>query len=242
MSGYSERRWITAVAATLVPGLLAGCSGGDSAAPPPSSPPAKAPTPARTLPRGATATPPTQPLRLTKKMTRPGTRLRFGQKAIVPIRDYHPLPKTFAEGVLGIVVKRLRQAPGSKINGNFDDSGRAVLKRSTAFYAEIVITNESGNPMSLSLPDFEGRRSGGEPNDVSLLGGELPGCPENPSPDSFDHKGARWVTCKLWASTSSSPLREIHYLAPPYGKNAQHPNSPAPDFNQHYELGAIIWH
>ncbi|MFI0449346.1 hypothetical protein [Actinomadura sp. 6N118] len=185
---------------------------------------------------------PTQPLRVTGKMTRPGTRLRFGQKAMVPIREFNPLHKTYEEGVLGIAVQRIRQTSGSKIRGNFDADDRALLKGSTAYYAEIVITNESGNAMSLSTPRMEARRSGGEITNVSLLGGELPACPEVPAPATFDHKGARWVTCKLSLSTRSDPLREIHYMAPPYGTNAKHPDDPAPSFNDHDELGPIIWH
>ncbi|MFG1997721.1 hypothetical protein ACGFNU_01085 [Spirillospora sp. NPDC048911] len=172
-------------------------------------------------------------------MTRPGTRLRFGQKAIVPIREYNPLHKTYDEGVLGITVQRIRQTSGSKVAGNFDADSRAILKRSTAYYAEIVITNESGNPLSLSVPRMEFRRSGGDITNVTMIGGSLPGCPEKPVPDSFDHKGARWVTCEL--SVATTPLREVHYIAPPYGKNAQHPDDRAPSFNEHYERGAIIW-
>jgi hypothetical protein len=240
-----SRRRIEAVAAALVLGLpLVGCSGGDGTARPASTPTVKVPVPSPTLslPRGATTTTPTQPLRLTGKMTRPRTRLRFGQKAIVPIREYNPLRKSYGEGVLGIMVQRIRQTRGSRVEGNFDAPSRALLKRSIAYYAKIVITNESGNAMSLSMPRIEARRSGGGVGNVSLLGGELSGCAESPSPDSFDHKGAQWVTCEFWVSTPSYPLREIHYMTPPYGKNAQHPNDPAPSFDRYYDLGAIIWH
>jgi hypothetical protein len=239
---HRSRRRIEAVAAALVPGLLlAACSGGDGTAKPvhTSTVQAPLPAPALSLPRGATTTLPTQPLRVTGKMTRPGTRLRFGQKAIVPVRDYNALRKGYTEGVLGVVVQRIRQARGSRVEGNFDAASWAVLKRSTAYYAKIIITNESGNPMQLPVPRFEARRSGGGPADVIVLGGKLPGCAETPSPDSFDHKGARWVTCGLWVSTY--PLREIHYTNPPYGQNAQHPSDRAPSFSRYYNLGAIIW-
>ncbi len=183
---------------------------------------------------------PTQPLRVTGTMTRPGTRLRFGQKAIVPVREYNALRKSYVDGVVGVVVRRIRQTPGSRVGGYFDAASRAVLKRSTAYHAEIVITNESGNPMSLSFPRFEGRREGGGLADVSLLGGRLRGCEESPSPDSFDHKGARWVTCGLWVSTY--PLKEIHYMSPPYGRNAQYPEDRAPSFEKYYDRGDLIWH
>ncbi|MGK5557045.1 hypothetical protein ACSNOI_36090 [Actinomadura kijaniata] len=174
-------------------------------------------------------------------MTRPRTRLRFGQKAIVPFRDYHPLHRTYQEGVLGIVVKRLRRAPASRLRGNFDEDSRKVLKRSVAYHAEIVITNESGNAMSLGLPRLEARYTGPQWGHVTVFGGALPGCRETQVPKTFDHKGARWVTCKFWVTTPSRPLTEVHYLGPPYGRNAQHPSDRAPSFNEHYDLGTIVW-
>jgi hypothetical protein len=228
------RSRIGAVAVALV---LAGCSGGGGTA----KPTARAPIPAPVLtpPRGSTTNVPTQPLKVTGTMTRPKARLRFGQRAIVPVREYNALRKSYTDGVLAIVVRPIRQTRGSRVEGNFDAASRAVLKRSTAYYAEIVITNESGNPMSLSVPRFEARRGGGEIGDVSVLGGKLAGCPESPSPDSFDHRGAQWTTCEFWLSTV--PLREVHYLNPPYGTNAQHPNDRAPSFSRYYGLGDIIW-
>jgi hypothetical protein len=118
-----SRRRIEAVAATLVPGLLlAACAGGAGTAKPVFTSTVKAPppTPALSPPRGGATTLPTQPLRVTEKMTRPGIRLRFGQKAIVPVREYNALRKSYIEGVLGIVVRRIRQTRGSRVEGNFD--------------------------------------------------------------------------------------------------------------------------
>lgn len=238
--------------AVIVPGLLvAGCSGDDDTAQPVPTATVTAPTPTPT-PKRMTQTPtnptrdatrpPTGPLRLTKGMTRPGTRLRFGQKAIVPIRQYYSFTKTYTEGVLGVVVQRIQRAPGSKIEGNFDAKSKALLKSHTAYYAKIVITNESGNAMSLIEPHFDALRSGGRQPDLALIGGDLPGCRGTSSPDSFDHKGAQWVTCEVGASSPSRPIREIRYEDPPYGKEIQTwDDDPAPRFNQYYDLGAITW-
>jgi hypothetical protein len=233
--------------------LLAGCSEGDNTAqsvptatvttPPPSPTPKRVtPTPTKAT-RNAT-TPPTGPLRLTKGMTRPGARLRFGQKAIVPIRQYNSFPGTYTEGVLGVVVQKIQRAPGSKVEGNFDAKSTALLKSHTAYYAKIVITNESGNAMSsLIEPRFDPVRRGGQQPDLALIGGDLPGCRTTSSPDTFDHKGAQWVTCEVGASSPSRPIREIRYDAPPYGTEIQTwDDDPAPKFNQYYDLGAITWH
>jgi hypothetical protein len=47
-------------------------------------------------------------------MTRPGARLRSGQKAIVPIRQYNRFGGTYTQGVLGVVVQQIQRAPGSR--------------------------------------------------------------------------------------------------------------------------------
>jgi hypothetical protein len=239
--------------AVIVSGLLvAGCSEGDNTAqsvptatitmPTPTPTPKRVPPPPTRATHNAT-TPPTRPLRLTNGMTRPGARLRFGQKAIVPIRQYNSFGRTYAEGVLGVVVQKIQRAPGAKVEGNFDAKSTALLKSHTAYYAKIVITNESGNAMSLIEPRFDAVRRGGRQPDLVLIGGDLPNCRTTSSPESFDHKGARWVTCELGASSPSRPIREIRYEDPPYGKEIQTwDDDPKPRFNQYYDLGAITWH
>ncbi|TDB88505.1 hypothetical protein E1264_11225 [Actinomadura sp. KC216] len=176
-------------------------------------------------------------------MTRPGTRLRFGEKAIVPVREYHPLQKVYTEGVLGIVVHRIRTTPGSRVRGNFDEEDRALLKRHIAYHAKVTITNESGNAFSPGTP-----RLGGDFGDwgpaVTMLGEEgLPGCREGNPPDldEFGRKGAEWKTCVLGVSSRSRPMTAVQYDDPPYGKDVQFQDDPSPDFNKHYNLGPITW-
>ncbi|MQA97388.1 MAG: hypothetical protein GEV11_23135 [Streptosporangiales bacterium] len=176
-------------------------------------------------------------------MTRPGARLRFGEKAIVPVRHYYPLLKTYDEGVLGIVVQRIRTTPGSEVQGNFGEDSRAVLKRHTAYHAKIIITNESGNAFSPGTPRFTGEF--GDFGPAVTVSGEmrLPGCREGYPPDSgeFDRMGAEWKTCILAVSSRSRPMTEVRYDDPPYGKEIQFEQDPSPDFSEHYDLGAITW-
>ncbi|MEV4757809.1 hypothetical protein AB0J86_22210 [Micromonospora sp. NPDC049559] len=230
------------VAAALA---VTGCSGGDRGAGPAPAPGASTTAaatpgalPSLTVPTPVATTPLAGPIRLTAGMTRPGTRLRFGQKAIVPIRQYHPW-RGFTEGTLGIVVERLQHVPATRVEGNFDASSRELLNRSTAYYVKIVITNESGNPMSLDVPRLDGVTRDGRSTDTALHGGELPGCEERGSPEPFGHRGATWVTCELWVSSAARPIERVVYREAPYGDA-----NPAFDdarFNQHYRLGLITW-
>jgi hypothetical protein len=176
-------------------------------------------------------------------MTPAGTHLRFGQKAVVPLRGYDSFSGTYTEGVIGIVVEPIQQVPGDQIVGNFDANSRSVLSSSAGYYTRITITNERDNDLSgVVVPRFDLRTAGGGEPDIALVGGEATGCPEVPgSPPSFDHRGATWVTCKAGASSPSLPLTEVHYLAPPYGEEIQTYDAPAPQFNQYYSLGAIVW-
>jgi hypothetical protein len=237
-------------------GAVAGCSGGDNSAqlPPPTTATAAAtpsPTPTPTLTPTPTPTPtpgqfpstvaPTGPLRVTKGMTRPGTRLRFGEKAIVPIRYYNSFVGTHSEGVISIVVQRIQHTAGSKVEGNFDAKSLALLKNHTAYYAKITITNESGNDLSsIVVSEFNGYRRGGREPDGQLIGGELEACPEEYA-ESFDHKGASYATCEIAISSRSRPVREIHYSGPPYGVEHQLFDDPPPRFNDYYDLGDIVW-
>jgi hypothetical protein len=173
-------------------------------------------------------------------MTRPGTRLRFGQKAVVPVRQYDLRRDAYTEGVLGIVVRQIQHIPGSELDGAFDRNSWAVLKRQTAYYAKIVITNESGSAMWLGTPRFEGLTSSGESPHTVVLGGEVPACAMRGSPVRFDHRGAQLTTCELVVSPPSRPIRQIRYLEAPYGQSVQ--GVADARFNRYYNLGPITWY
>lgn len=179
-------------------------------------------------------------------MTKPGTVLRFGQKAIVPTRELHLREGIYVYGVMGIVVHRIQQAPGSKVEGNFDSEARKRLKSATAYYAKVTFTNESGDPLSPHLPEFDTLARGGDSPGFVLSGGELPGCPTESdlTQQEFGRKGAQWEGCVLGVSTSDRPIREIHYKEPPYGMDVEvwdWKKTPKPSRDDYIGPGPIVW-
>jgi hypothetical protein len=234
----------TAVAGLVVVAqgfLLLGCStfGTDEPSSPPAAITSRTPSP--------TPTPTPSKLRITKGLTKPGTVLKFGQQARVPTREQHGLDAPYTYGVLGIVVHRIEQAPGSSVEGNFDADERKLLKSATAYYAKITVTNESGDLVSPVTADrFEAAQGGKGSGGFLLIGGQLPACRQEPRPfpKSFGHKGARWEDCKFGLSTASQPIREIHYKGPPYGEDAEVRNwktGPESSYGVYDDLGAIVW-
>lgn len=245
-------RYVAVLAAFLTVTVAAACNGDDDTAQAPATTtaPAETPTPTPTptpeptpTPSRTTPTPKTSgPLRIKKGQTRPGAQLRFGQRAVVPIRDRASYSGNERDGVVGIVVGTIRTTAGRNVQGNFDERSRKLLAQSTAYYAPITITNLSGDDLSIiTNPSFDGRRRGGASPDVALIGGSLPGCTSDPSPDTFDHKGAVWKTCVI-AVSRSSRIREVHYRNAPYGTETQIFDDPPPKYNQYYGLGDVVWH
>lgn len=190
---------------------------------------------------GTTAVP-TGPVRVGPGLTPPHAQLRFGQQARVPIRQYDRAHKVYTEGVLGIVVYPLQRAPGSQVQGNFDEHDRALLNRNVAYSARVIFTNEGGTPGLPAPADafLDLYRSDQELPGISVLGATLPGC-VRPQPAHFERRGARWQSCVFAVTYPSEPIVQIQYDQPPYGHEFKAGGDKSPNFNKYYNLGNITW-
>src|ERR1700742_92096 len=179
------KRWVTvAVTVGVAAAVLTGCSGDNEPVSAPTLTPTPTPTPTPVLPTDPAPVPvpvpttptfqqPTGPMTLSKSMAKPGTRLRFGQRAVVPVR-FHPMTGTTADGVIGLAVGKIRRTKASNLEGNFDSASRARMKGKTLFYAEVVVTNLGTQDLTgLSFLNFHGLLSGQRQPPLGLIGGEL---------------------------------------------------------------------
>jgi hypothetical protein len=245
------RAWgiVVAVVLALAP---AGCSDDRPASQPPVETPSATPTPTPTAtppapptptwPPAPTYEPPTGPIQLTKAMTKPGTRLRFGQQALVPMRYRDSFSNDETEGVVTVVVRPVKRTSTDNLEGNFDEQSTKLLKGKYVYYSRVEITLVSGDLSGAITPTMHGIRSRGRDAQFALIGGELPElCPESSAPASFDTKGARWVTCAIAVGTGSSPIRGFTWEAPPYGEELQIFDEPPSQYNEFYGLGPITW-
>jgi hypothetical protein len=183
--------------AIAVSGLLTGCGllDGDqtdatSAPPPRSSAPA---------PEGSG--PPVAAEAGQGQMTRPGSRLKIGQRAIVPF-SYGG--KT---GTIGITVTVIE--PGNE--ALFAQRFGARAKGLTPYYLHYRIENVGGTDLSnSSAPLLKAVGPGGRGTGVGVIG-TLPGCERGRAGATFTGAGATFETCRLQAARSGVPVTGAEY-------------------------------
>ncbi|MBM7788622.1 hypothetical protein [Tenggerimyces flavus] len=239
------------VVSVVLTALLAGCADDTPTVRAPVETPTETPSPSPTVsivypppepPAPPSPTGPSGPLQVTKGMTKPGSSLRFGQKAVVPMRYRDSFTDTYSDGVVTVTVQPIRRTSTKNLAGNFDQKSRDLLKGKYVYYARVDIALVSGDLSAAVTPSLEGVRSRGRGPAFALIGGELETiCPEGSAPSSFDVKGARWATCAIAVGTGSSPIRGFVWDEPPYGKELQLFDDAPPQFNDYYDLGGITW-
>lgn len=212
-------------AALLCLTALTGC-GGSPAAPAPlaqlaSEPPlastGSAPT---TTPRPYVTTTPT--LELGDRTTKPGTKLKFGQQAVVPFYS------EYAKGLLGLTLRvDSAPAPDSDIDAMpLSDKDKAKIRGKTFYFLRITMTDVDGaNFDDVWAPTFSARtRSGGWPGQLLGAGAsvDVTGCDGvSSAPTDFSTPGAVFEQCQLYIGLASDPVTSVEYASAPY----DHPDS-----------------
>jgi len=166
------------MAATLL--ALGACAPGDPPAPPPA-----------TTPR----TPNLAPAEPLPGSTPPGTRLRFGEQAVVTIgRADAPV----RIGVIITGVDRASEADMTSLRATFP---RSVHRWAFLIRAEVVRIDDGGTFSGFSGPTIQGDlRNGGSAGALNVLGADLvlPTCTHRRSPPrGWDAPGDRYDTCRV---------------------------------------------
>ncbi|WP_236793844.1 hypothetical protein [Amycolatopsis sp. GM8] len=194
----------------------AGCSG-------PAAGPSL-PTPAgETAVAGATSTTPPKPyltstptLELNDRTTKPGTKIKFGEQAVVPFNSM------YEKGLLGITITvDSAPAPDADIdNLPLKDEDKAKLRGKMFFFVRVKMVDMDGANFKEIFPPtlFPRTRSGGFPG--VLIGGastDVTGCEsESMAPSDFSTPGAVFEQCELFFGTSSDPIVAVAYAQKPY--------------------------
>lgn len=162
----------------------------------------------------------TPTLQLSDRTTKPGTKLRFGQQAVVPFYSYYD------KGLLAVTVTvDSAPAPDADIDSlPLKDEDKAALRGKTFFFVRQHLVNLDGtNLAEIWAPTLEAStRSGGWPGTLLGVGdNSVTGC-DDPStaPSDFATPGATFDTCTLFFGTASDPIISLAYTEKPYEQAA----------------------
>lgn len=169
--------------------LLAGCalpsSDDESDAAPPPAPPA----PATTAPQNPAPQSPA-PAAGNAQATPPGTKLRIGQRAVVPYE------RAGTTGMLGITVTAIEPGDQAAFRQRFGARADGM----TPFYIRYTVENVGGTDLSRSsAPLLTGVGPDGGGTGAVVIG-TMPGCDRARPDDAFAAAGARYEMCRLQAA------------------------------------------
>ncbi|MEV7549344.1 hypothetical protein AB0N89_06945 [Amycolatopsis sp. NPDC089917] len=147
---------------------------------------------------------------------KPGTKLKFGEQAIIPFYS------RYAKGVVGLTVTvESVKAPDADIDGlPLKDEDKAKLRGKNFFFVHEKLTNVDGtNLAEVTAPLLTAKtRSGGWPGSLLGMGkADVTGCEDqNFAPKDFSFKGAVFESCRLHFGVASDPITSLAYTTQPY--------------------------
>jgi len=129
-------------------------------------------------------------------VTAPGTKLKVGDRAVLPF-EYTSEKK----GTIAVTVTAIEKGAEADMVGAFG----AKAKGMTPYYIKMKVENVGGTDLSYASLKLDGDLEGGAGTGVILIG-DLPGkCDRENAPADFTAKCASFETCSL-SATKTAPV------------------------------------
>uniref|UniRef100_A0AAU3GYP8 DUF4352 domain-containing protein n=1 Tax=Streptomyces sp. NBC_01401 TaxID=2903854 RepID=A0AAU3GYP8_9ACTN len=127
--------------------------------------------------------------------TAPGTKLKIGDKAVLPF-EYTSDKK----GTIAVTVTAIEKGAESDMEA-FGDKAKGM----TPYYIKMKVENVGGTDLSYASLKLDGVLEGGSNTGIVLIGGLPDKCKNETAPRDFTTKGASYETCSLTA-TKTDPV------------------------------------
>ncbi|MGW1316919.1 hypothetical protein [Streptomyces sp. NPDC002426] len=191
-----QGRIVFAAALTAMTLGLTACDDGDDSASAPGSPSASAPAPSDPGSESPSAEPSDDGATPADgDVTAPGSKLKVGDKAVLPFTY-----GTDKKGTIAVTVTAIEKGAEADM-----DKFGAKAKGMTPYYIRMKVENVGGTDLSYASLRLRGQLAGGGPTGVILIG-DLPGkCDSETAPRDFTTKGASYDTCSL-SATKTEPV------------------------------------
>ncbi|MDX2669618.1 hypothetical protein PV376_08875 [Streptomyces sp. NRRL_ISP-5395] len=199
-----KRRVVSAASLAVIGFALSACNGddGESAAKesPAASASASAPAssePSSESPTGDSGNGGEAPA---GDVTAPGTKLKTGDRAVLPFRY-----TSDKQGTIAVTVTAIEKGAESDMAA-FGDKAKGM----TPYFIKMKVENVGGTDLSYASLKLDGVLDGGAGTGVILMG-DIPGkCDRETAPRDFTTKGATYETCSL-AATKTAPVTGAEY-------------------------------
>ncbi|MEV7913954.1 hypothetical protein [Streptomyces griseus] len=133
-------------------------------------------------------------------VTAPGTKLKTGDRAVLPFRY-----TSDKKGTIAITVTAIEKGAESDMAA-FGDKAKGM----TPYFIKMKVENVGGTDLSYASLKLDGVLDGGAGTGVILMG-DIPGkCDRETAPRDFTTKGATYETCSL-AATKTAPVTGAEY-------------------------------
>ncbi|MFJ7082554.1 hypothetical protein ACIQU8_04865 [Streptomyces griseus] len=133
-------------------------------------------------------------------VTAPGTKLKTGDRAVLPFRY-----TSNKQGTIAVTVTAIEKGAESDMAA-FGDKAKGM----TPYFIKMKVENVGGTDLSYASLKLDGVLDGGAGTGVVLMG-DIPGkCDRETAPRDFTTKGATYETCSL-AATKTAPVTGAEY-------------------------------
>ncbi|WP_286157616.1 hypothetical protein [Streptomyces griseus] len=133
-------------------------------------------------------------------VTAPGTKLKTGDRAVLPFRY-----TSDKQGTIAVTVTAIEKGAASDMAA-FGDKAKGM----TPYFIKMKVENVGGTDLSYASLKLDGVLDGGAGTGVILMG-DIPGkCDRETAPRDFTTKGATYETCSL-AATKTAPVTGAEY-------------------------------
>lgn len=137
--------------------------------------------------------------------TKQGTKLKFGEKAIVQFKQAH------TTGVIGVTAVGIKKGTAAEL-AQLKLGDR--VKGFVPYYITFKISNESGTDFNFSsIRSTHGLLGDGTPAQAVILMGKFAPCQDNDARQAFSSKGASYTTCRLVLAGTGSTVSGVDYNA-----------------------------
>ncbi len=133
-------------------------------------------------------------------VTKPGTKLKIGDRAVLPFT--YGTSKT---GTIAVTVTEIEKGTEADM-AKFGDKAKGM----TPYFIRMKVENVGGTDLSYSSLKLDGVLEGGGGTGVILIGGLPDKCDNKSAPADFTTKGASFETCSL-SATKTAPVAAAEF-------------------------------